>query len=73
MDGTQQNQAHNAGHILTEKVRATGSAGPMLAGLCATLVGVGLSRFAYAPLLPSMVQAGWLAAGAAGVLARRAG
>jgi len=40
----------------------------MLAGLCATLVGVGLSRFAYAPLLPEMVRAGWLSAGAAGVL-----
>lgn len=40
----------------------------MLAGLCATLLGVGLSRFAYAPLLPAMVQAGWLSAGAAGLL-----
>lgn len=40
----------------------------MIAGLCATLLGVGLSRFAYAPLLPAMVQAGWLSAGAAGLL-----
>jgi len=42
--------------------------GPILAGLCATLVGVGLQRFAYAPLLPAMVQVGWLSAGAAGTL-----
>ena len=41
---------------------------PMIAGLCATLLGIGLSRFAYAPLLPAMVQAGWLSAGAAGLL-----
>ncbi len=42
--------------------------GPILAGLSATLLGVGLQRFAYAPLLPAMVQAGWLDAGAAGTL-----
>ena len=41
---------------------------PMLAGLFATLLGVGLSRFAYAPLLPAMVQAGWLSPEAAGLL-----
>jgi MFS family permease len=41
---------------------------PILAGLCATLVGVGLQRFAYAPLLPAMVQADWLSAGGAGAL-----
>jgi predicted MFS family arabinose efflux permease len=41
----------------------------IIAGLCATLVGVGLQRFAYAPLLPAMVKAGWLGAGAAGTLA----
>lgn len=29
------------------------------AGLCATLVGIGLSRFAYAPLIPALVAAGW--------------
>ncbi len=42
--------------------------GPILAGFCATLVGVGLQRFAYAPLLPAMVQAAWLSAGGAGAL-----
>lgn len=64
-DDTQPDQAHAAGRILTAEVRP---ARAMLAGLCATLVGVGLSRFAYAPLLPEMVRAGWLSAGAAGVL-----
>lgn len=42
--------------------------GFMAAGCSATLLGIGLSRFAYSPLLPGMVQAGWLGAGAAGVL-----
>ncbi|MDE2334368.1 MAG: YbfB/YjiJ family MFS transporter [Rhodospirillales bacterium] len=42
--------------------------GPMLAGLCATLIGVGLQRFAYSPLLPVMVAARWLSPGAAGAL-----
>lgn len=42
--------------------------GPVLAGLCATLLGVGLQRFAYSPLLPVMVAARWLSPGAAGAL-----
>jgi MFS family permease len=42
---------------------------PIVAGLCATLVGIGLQRFAYGPLLPAMVQAHWLSAGGAGALA----
>lgn len=40
-------------------VRAT------VAGLCATLTGVGLARFAYAPLLPALVAAGWFTPGEA--------
>ena len=32
------------------------------------MTGVGLSRFAYAPLLPAIVQAGWLSGGQAGAL-----
>lgn len=40
----------------------------ILAGVCATLLGVGLQRFAYAPLLPAMVQQHWLTAAAAGAL-----
>jgi predicted MFS family arabinose efflux permease len=30
-----------------------------LSGLCATLVAIGLARFAYAPLLPAVIAAGW--------------
>lgn len=43
-------------------------AGPILAGLCATLLGVGLQRFAYSPLLPVMVTHHWLTPGAGGAL-----
>ncbi|MEK0083132.1 YbfB/YjiJ family MFS transporter [Benzoatithermus flavus] len=31
----------------------------ILAGLCASLVGIGLARFAYTPLLPALIGAGW--------------
>ena len=30
-----------------------------LAGLCASLVGIGLARFAYTPLIPALIEAGW--------------
>lgn len=32
---------------------------PVLAGLCANLVGVGLARFAYTPLIPALIAAQW--------------
>lgn len=38
------------------------------AGICATLLGVGLQRFAYAPLVPAMVQRDWVTAAGAGTL-----
>lgn len=31
------------------------------AGLCASLVGIGLARFAYTPLIPSLIEAHWFA------------
>jgi len=31
----------------------------MLAGLCASLVAIGLARFAYTPLIPPLIQAHW--------------
>jgi MFS family permease len=37
----------------------TGIWRPALAGLCATLVGIGLARFAYTPLIPALIAAGW--------------
>jgi predicted MFS family arabinose efflux permease len=40
----------------------------MLAGASATFLGVGMQRFAYSLLLPAMIGAGWLGAGAAGAL-----
>ncbi|MFM9922345.1 YbfB/YjiJ family MFS transporter [Variovorax sp. H27-G14] len=37
----------------------------VFAGLCATLVGIGLARFAYTPLLPALIDAHWFSASAA--------
>jgi predicted MFS family arabinose efflux permease len=34
----------------------------ILAGLCASLVGIGLARFAYTPLIPSLIEAQWFSA-----------
>ncbi|PWT91041.1 MAG: MFS transporter [Proteobacteria bacterium] len=42
--------------------------GRSLAGACATFTGVGLGRFAYVPLFPAMVLAGWVEAAGAGLL-----
>lgn len=35
---------------------------PIWAGLCASLVGIGLARFAYTPLLPALIDAHWFPA-----------
>lgn len=42
--------------------------GGVAAGLCACLLGIGLARFAYGPLLPAMVGAGWFDAAQADYL-----
>ena len=39
-----------------------------IAGFCASLVGIGLARFAYTPLLPAIVAAHWFDASAAAYL-----
>lgn len=39
-----------------------------MAGLCASLVGIGLARFAYTPLLPAIINAQWFAASTAAYL-----
>jgi predicted MFS family arabinose efflux permease len=39
-----------------------------LAGLAASLVGIGLARFAYTPLIPALIAAHWFAPGAAAYL-----
>ena len=36
---------------------------PIFAGLCASLVSVGLARFAYTPLIPALIHANWFSAG----------
>ena len=41
---------------------------PALAGTAATCTGIGLARFAYVPLFPAMVAAGWVDGGGAGLL-----
>jgi predicted MFS family arabinose efflux permease len=40
----------------------------ILAGLCATLVGIGLARFAYTPLIPALIAAQWFTPSAAAYL-----
>ena len=40
-----------------------------LAGLCVNMVGIGIGRFAYVPLLPLIIDAGWASAGGAAQLA----
>src|SRR3712207_4578725 len=40
----------------------------VLAALAANLVGVGLGRFAYAPLVPALITEGWFSASAAAYL-----
>lgn len=37
----------------------------ILSGFCATLVGLGLARFGYTPLLPAIIEAHWFSASAA--------
>jgi predicted MFS family arabinose efflux permease len=34
---------------------------PIFAGLCASLVSIGLARFSYTPLIPQLIQAHWFA------------
>ncbi|WP_313003332.1 YbfB/YjiJ family MFS transporter [Pseudomonas sp.] len=46
-------------------MRTSNSSGlwlPIFAGLCASLVSIGLARFAYTPLIPSLIQAQWFSA-----------
>lgn len=45
-----------------------GSVRATLAGLCALLVGIGLARFAYTPLIPALIDAQWFSASQAAYL-----
>lgn len=40
----------------------------VFAALCAVLVGIGLARFAYAPLVPALITEGWFSGAEAGYL-----
>ncbi|MDB5439934.1 MAG: major facilitator superfamily 1 [Caulobacteraceae bacterium] len=40
----------------------------VLSGVCALLVGIGIARFAYTPLIPALIGAGWFSAGDAAYL-----
>lgn len=40
----------------------------VLAAFCASLVGIGLARFAYTPLVPALIQSGWFNVAAAAYL-----
>ena len=42
--------------------------GAVTAGLCSSLVGIGLSRFAFSPLIPPLVSEHWFAASQAAYL-----
>src|SRR3954469_15612637 len=47
------------------------AAGPVratIAALCANLVGIGIARFGYTPLLPAVIAAGWFAPSTAAYL-----
>jgi predicted MFS family arabinose efflux permease len=54
--------------VLVDDLTGERIVAPIFAGCCATFLGVGVARFGYAPLLPAMVQGGWLGPGAAGIL-----
>ncbi len=45
--------------LATREMRGIGTWRATLAGLCATLVGIGLARFAYTPLIPALIEAEW--------------
>ena len=47
------------GRVRPGPIRATAAA------LCANLVGIGLARFGYTPLIPALIAAGWFAPSAA--------
>ncbi|UFW88455.1 MFS transporter [Bradyrhizobium barranii] len=55
----------NNRHLASGAASASSPWRATAAGLCATLVGIGLARFAYTPLLPAVIGAHWFDASAA--------
>src|SRR3954449_13287001 len=56
------------GPIMHGPASAPSALRPALAGAAATLSGIGLARFAYVPLFPAMVAAGWVSGAEGGFL-----
>jgi predicted MFS family arabinose efflux permease len=54
--------------VATQRVRDVNAWHATLAGFCASLVGIGLARFAYTPLLPAIIDAHWFDASMAAYL-----
>jgi hypothetical protein len=54
--------------MMTRSGPAPSSLSPAFAGAAATLSGIGLARFAYVPLFPAMVAAGWVTGAEGGFL-----
>jgi len=53
----------------TRAARGVSVARATLSGFCASLIGIGLARFAYTPLLPAIVDAHWFAPALAAIWA----
>ncbi len=65
----------NESYTMQQSQSGNKTAGPafpewkiLTAGLCASLVGIGLARFAYTPLLPAIINAHWFPAATAAYL-----
>ena len=54
--------------IVNETVAGPSAWRATLSGCCASLVGIGLARFAYTPLLPAIIEARWFTASQAAYL-----
>lgn len=47
--------------MLNPRTQRSNPSHAAVAGLCASLVGIGLGRFAYTPLIPALIEARWFA------------
>ena len=56
--------------VVNNRLESSGASiiGAVTAGLCSSLVGIGLSRFAFSPLIPPLVSEHWFAASQAAYL-----
>ena len=61
-------KAHSRAHPATSNDPSHNTRWGIAAGFSASLVGIGLARFAYTPLLPAIVDAGWFDASKAAYL-----